>query len=204
MARPVVTATAEELYEALGPLAVGDENNGWHLLNYVAALVSPAQEIEDLVRDTDTYPGWSSVLDIDRVPATAIGWLGQFIGVSVPDELPTASKRLRVKETAGFQRGTPASIAGAARQYLTGGKLVRITERDTSAYHFKVVTFLAETPSSAKVLAALLEQKPAGLQMTYEVSSGQTYAELKTTGLTYAQLGSTYPTYSDMKLSVPA
>ncbi len=201
--RPVVRPLAEELYESLGPLAKQDQRYGWPLLRFCNALVVTRQVLDDLVRDGE-YPGWTSVLDIDRAPVEALPWLAQFIGVSMNVHLDEVSQRLRLRETSGFRRGTRASIEGAARQHLTGGRLVEITERDTSPYHFKVVTYATETPDQNAVAEALLAQKPAGLVMNYTVSSGQTYGQLTATNQTYDQLRATYPTYSAMKVSTPA
>jgi hypothetical protein len=202
--RPDVVPLAEEIYAGLGPLTADDQSHGWPLLRFVNAIAQAPQWTEDLVRDTDAGPGWSSVLDVDRAPAEALAWLGQFAGVDVEPNIDPDSQRLRIKETAGFRRGTRAAIEGAARQFLIGNRTVQVLERDTSAYHLKVITFETETPFPDRTAAALQAQKPAGLVLQYELSSGATYAELKATGDTYDELGDTYPTYTQMKLAIPA
>jgi hypothetical protein len=202
--RPDVVPLAEEIYAALGPLTADDQRHGWQLLRFVSAISQAPQVTEDLVRDSDAGPGWSSVLDVDRAPAEALGWLAQFVGVDVEPNIDPNSQRLRIKETAGFRRGTKAAIEGAARQFLTGNRTVQVQERDTSAYHLKVTTFETETPFPDRTEAALQAQKPAGLVLQYVMSSGATYAELKATGNTYTQLKTAYPTYTQLKLAIPA
>jgi len=203
--RPDVGLLANEIYEALGSAFTSeDDRNEWQLLRFVNAIAKTPQETDDLVRDTDDYVGWSSIMDLDRVADNGIGYLAQFIGVDTIGDLTPEAQRLRVKETAGFQRGTKAAIEGAAKQYLTGSRLVRVYERDTSPYHFRVVLFGAEVPEPDRTRRAILDQKPAGLVAVIDISTGQSYAELTSTNKTYLQLSSTYPTYADMKLSVPA
>lgn len=198
----MVTPIAEEAYEALGPIAEADTSG--QLREFVGALVDPLQEVEDLIRDDDEgRPGWSSILDVDRAPAKALPWLGQLVGVRPALLLDEASQRLRIRETAGFQRGTRKAIAGAARQYLTGTRAVRIIERDTSPYHFRVHTYLTETPDASDVEAALLAEKPAGLQMTYEVIVGASYQRLTESYATYNDLFLAFATYSDQQFWVP-
>jgi hypothetical protein len=200
--RPTVVPLAEEIYAALGPLTAEDHENEWALLRYVNAIAQAPQWTEDLVRDTDAGPGWSSLMDVDRAPDDALPWLAQFIGVEIEPSLDAESQRLRIKETAGFRRGTRAAVEGAARQFLTGSRSAIVVERDTSPYHLKVTTFEAETPLPDRTAAALQAQKPAGLVLQYEVSSGATCGALKATGMTCAQLGDTYPTCKAMKLAV--
>lgn len=50
---------------------------------------------------------------------------------------------------------------------------------------------------------ALLTQKPAGIVMVYNVTSGQTYLQLKTTTPSYSLVKSTYPTYNAVRNATP-
>jgi hypothetical protein len=202
MTRPVVGTVAEEVYAALGPLPAEDEGNDWALLNFVAALTQALEDIDDLVRDSDAGPGWSSIVDIDRVSSEALPWLAQLVGVTVDEALSDADQRQQIQETQGFQRGTLAALVGAVKPYLTGSKTVVVDERDTSAYHLSVNTFTAETPDSSLVAAALMRLKPAGLVLAYATLTGATYNQLNATGKTYNQLRTTYPTYDRMKAAI--
>ena len=119
--RPV----AEEMYAALGPITSEDPALGWPLLRFINAMAIRPQATDDLVRDSDEGPGWSGVVDLDRAPVNALPWLAQFVGVELLPGLDDESQRLRIRETAGFRRGTRAAIEGAARQFLTGSRTAR-------------------------------------------------------------------------------
>jgi hypothetical protein len=198
-------------YDALEPIATPDESLGWPLLAYVSGLALPSEEVADLAETGDNGEvGWSVILDIDRIPDKGIGWLAQLIGVRLNPELDATEQRLRVKETDGWKRGTLGAIAGAAHQYLTGGTHVIIRERfDPSdpdvdhAYHLQVITYTAETPDSAKVLAALLAQKPAGIILHYEVIDGQDFETLFLDNPDFQSVYTTYATFQGVFTATP-
>lgn len=173
MARPIVVPITEEMYEALGPWTRRDEETDWHLLRFLNALGVQLQVTEDIVRDTDEGPGWSALLDIDRVPAWAIPWLAQFVGVVVDVNLAEADQRLQVKAASAMKRGTRQAFIDAVKTYLTGEKRVELYERDGSPYRFRIRTYLDESP-------------------TYS------YDRLKATYATYADLRAAHPTYTDI------
>lgn len=205
MARPVVSDIAEELYASLGPwqrrdTQIGEDTDQWRLLELCEALAGGLQDVEDIVRDTDDDPGWSIVLDADRAPVDWLPWLGQFVGVRLPVGLSEADQRARIKSTDGFQRGSPEALKEAARSYLTGTKSVFFIERFGSAYRLHVATLIAETPDPGVVERALLEQKPAGIVMTYTAIAGWDYAALAFTQPTYASLPAAFDTYAEMAI----
>lgn len=209
--RPVVTASAEELYASLTPggFTDGDEAQGWALLNFCEALAGKMLEpVNELVRDGALgEPGWSSILDANRAPAYMLPWLAQLVGVRFPtDDLPVLEQRNRIKSTDGWQRGTVAAIRGAAALYLTGSKYVFFRERydpddPTGDYPYRlyVATLPAETPDSAKVLSALLEQKPMGVRLKYTVTGSlSSYEGVAAYHATYQTLLDTYANYNSL------
>lgn len=205
MARPVVNASTEELYAALGHLTDGDVDLGWPLLTFLDANTQTLQYIEDIVRDdAEGRPGWSILVDIDRAPADAYGFLGQFVGVQLLVGLDDVSQNLRIRTTSGQRRGTPDAIKGAAQQLLTGTRRVDLFERESSPYRLRVRTFAAETPNPTAVAAALAAEKPAGLVLVYDYAPGMTYAELQTTyGPTYGAMTATGRSYANLASGVP-
>lgn len=204
MARPTVTPTAEEAYAAMGAWAAEDARLDYPLLRFIAATADLLDPIEALVRDRDDQPGWAIVFDPDTAPLEFLDWMGQFLGVTPVLGLPAEARRLRIRETAGFQRGTRASIEGAARQYLTGNRQVLVYEREGSPYRLTVRTYETETPNAPAVRAALMAAKPAGLVLTYEVASGGTYAELATAYPTYPGLDAAFANYREQTLWLPS
>lgn len=204
MPMPVVTPTSLEAWEALGPWHDEDAASGtYDLLRFVAAVGDLLDVVNVWSRDTDTDPGWGVLMDPDRTPSEALGWLAQFAGANLLVGLDDASQRLRVKDASGTRRGTVAAMVAAAQQWLTGSRQVLIFERDTSAYHLKVRTYIGETPDQAKVLAALLAEKPASLVLAYEVTAGATYAQIHAYKATYALLDTGFGRYEDQTLYIP-
>lgn len=186
----------QKVYDSLGPWARADESGD--LLDYVRALITPLTTVDDLVRDTDTHVGWGSLMDVDVAPSWILSWLAQFVGVSTIAGLSDADQRTRIKDTAGFRRGTPAAIILAAQQHLTGGRRVELYERDGGIWVFRLRTYLTETPDSALVRAAVEALKPAGLVLNYEVQAGIEIDGL--TGTIDAQVG----TIADYSSVVPS
>jgi hypothetical protein len=202
--RPVVSDTAEEVYEGLGPYVGPDADHDYHLLKFVASTADLIQPVADLARDTPNQPGWAVLFDPNTAPVESLDWLGQFLGVEPAFGLTEAARRARIRETAGFRRGSVAALEGAARQHLTGARQVKIFERDGgNPYRIRVRTYLGETPDPLAVRRALLEQKPAGIVLTYDVASGSSYAELSTSFATYTILNNAFGTYRDQTLWIP-
>lgn len=206
MARPTpTTAFQEELYSSLGPVADQDSANNWALLKYCGAIASMFDQIETIARDTAAgAPGWSNLLDPDNCPPELLAFLGQFVGVLPDKTLSVAAQRSSVKSLASFNRGTPAALKAAAAQYLSGTKSVFVSERyGSDAYQMYVATYASETADSAKVLAAILSQKPAGIVLTYVVSAGYTYDIVKGEFNNYTALKAGYATYGGMTAHIP-
>lgn len=207
MARPTPTTVfQEELYASLAPIADQDSANDWDLLNFCGSVAATCDLIEEIARDDpDTgRPGWAILMDPYEAPSDFLGYLAQFVGVTTLDELSDADQRARIVGEAGFVRGTPAALEAAASRYLTGAKTVVFQERSAgNAYNLTVLTYAAETPNSALVLRALLEQKPAGIILDYATISGATYLLLRTTYATYTALKAAFVTYTGVRNNVP-
>lgn len=209
MPAPVLSSFAQALYDSMAPVAQNDAAYNWALAQYCASIGTMFQEIEDLSRDSGDLPGWSAIMDINRVANKGLGYLAQFVGVRLLAGLDDATQRARILETDGWNRGTLTAISGAAHQFLTGAKSVIIRERDAAAsptdpaYGLSVVTYASETPDSDKVLAALLAQKPAGILLRYQVLTGQDYQALLDNHPTYSNVFSTYATYQGVATETP-
>lgn len=205
MARPPVTDTTEEVYEALGPWArADDEPTQWALLHFVEAVARPLDDLNALVRDTDAGPGWSPVVDVDRAPGTFLPWLAQFVGVTVPAGFTAEQARVRIAEAAGWHRGSPSAIRGAARQFLSGTGRVELTERDGHPYRLRIAVYDAELDATeARVEAAVRAEKPAGLILTFDVLPGMTWGDADTQYATWGDMADAHATWGDVASSVP-
>lgn len=211
MSRPAVSAYAEELYSSLGPWHEraeewGAQTDEWTLLDLCEAVVTVTgfADLLAIVRDTDDGPGWSYVLDIDRAPGDWLGWLGQMVGVRLRAGLAELEQRNRVRSTDGQHRGKASAFRAAAKQYLTGTKYVILNERlGGNAWQVGVRSLVSETPDTTQVLNALLEQKPAGIVLSYDTVPGQTYDAIATAYDSYTLLHAAYATYSAIEANLP-
>lgn len=148
-------------------------------------------------------PGWSVLLDLERIDPKGLGWLAQLVGVQLDPNLADAEQRDRIGSTDGFRRGTPGALDGAARQYLTGTKTVVIRERYGGAWKLNIVSFDSETPDPDRVLAAILSQKPAGITLDYNVLPGQDFQSLLDDHDDFQDVLDTYADLDDVRLNIP-
>jgi hypothetical protein len=186
----------------LEPYLWMDESLGFPLSSYASALCSVLEFMQSLVSDVGDRPGWSVIMDPDGTVDEGLPWLGQFVGVPIPDGTSGTVARQMIKNQLGWKRGTLASIVSAMQDTLTGQKHVVIQERAGSAYHFNVVTYTSETPNSAATEAALVRNKPAGLTYSYNVYAGQSYQQLLAVG-TYQTVYTTFTTYEKVATHEP-
>jgi hypothetical protein len=87
------------------------------------------QAINDIIRDTQYSPGYSSILDINRCPTYALPWLAQFVGVRFPQPQSDAVMRAAIVNESAFQRGTIGVIEAAANAQLISPYVVTVHER---------------------------------------------------------------------------
>lgn len=115
---------------------------------------------------------WFIAGDPDRIPVDGLPWLAQFVGVRTTVGASAAVQRAEIRQTAGWRRGTVASISSAVAATLTGTKTVVIREQYITAYGLRVETYIDETPDPAVTEAAILTHKPAGILLSYEAVAG--------------------------------
>lgn len=186
---------ASRVYDLLAPLTANDGATGFSLLVYASALSLPYEEVAELAETGDNEEeGWSSIVDIDRIPDKGLPWLAQLLGITLQSPDPTI-QRGEIRGTLGWNRGTVPALRTAAQLYLTGSKWFFLAERDSSPYHLTVITKTSETPDESKVLAALIAQKPAGLILDYYTLDGQTYQNLYENMDDYEVVFTTYADY---------
>jgi hypothetical protein len=99
----------------------------------------------------------------------------------------------------------PAYADGNFPGYVWGGTVDGSVTYKTNngAYGFTVLTYTSETPDAAVVLAALMEQKPAGLLMNYSTVPGANYLLIRTTYADYAAVKAAFATYSGLRNNLP-
>lgn len=149
-ARPTDAGSfGEAVYEQLEPIAEPyDADNGWALLILSGALGQLFQQFDDIVRGDDVDPTpWSKLLDINRIPDEGVPWLGQFFGVQVDTSLTPDQQRQQVRSLEQWARGRPDYMKDVIRRSggLIGNQSIILRERDSSAWHFTVITYPNET-----------------------------------------------------------
>jgi len=199
MTAPVPGSFGQELVDAFEPHLEEDETYDWAGTAYLGAIGATTDAIRDLARHDGTFPGWAKVMDPDEVPYAYLPWLAQFVGVILNRTLSDADQRSQLKTRLRWQRGTIAAMRYEAEQTLTGNQDAIFFERvGGNAYALTVVTYTAETPDAAATEAALLKWKPAGITLTHNVETGQTWAQLKAAYATWALVKSGYTAWEDV------
>ena len=198
---------AERIYKEIRPVTLQDEENGWALLHFITAWTNAMVALENIVRDTDDGPGWSSVMNPATAPDLFLDWLGMFVGRKpIPNET-FENKRAEIQGAVNLKRGSSSASRAVAKKYLTGSKFVVFSERNGSAWRYSVRTIGSETPNPAMVEAELLAQKPAGLLLDYDTFDlgDVTYADIDAAYATYAAIlaDPDYPTYETMLYELP-
>jgi hypothetical protein len=205
MSTPVLGPFGTDLYNEFEPVSKQDYLYGYALAWFCNAIGTMLDEVETYARDgANDEPGWSILLDVNRAPTKALPWLAQFVGAKVPSSMSDPAARARIVAHPNFARGTPALIIQAAQLHLTGTKDVLITERyNGDPYALYVATRTDQTPSSAQTLADIMSAKPAGIVLTYETITGQTFNELLTNTPLFSNTYSTYATMQGVLKSAP-
>lgn len=205
MPAPIVGTWAQNLYDRLGPIKDQDAALNWPLLTYVGALGDKLmQDINDLVVDQpDGTPGWAILLSPATCPLYALPWLGQLVGVSVDTSLAEVFQRNQIANVGGWYRGSPNSMVNASKPFLSGTKFVQLVERyGGNAYELLYITHTSETPTDPTAMrAAVVAQKPAGINITFASYVGATWADIKAGYATWQAVKNNFAFWNDVKIS---
>lgn len=218
--RPDLGSVAEELYSRLAQFhahtldgrEVTDEELGWQLLIFWGSVARRWQYVEDLSRPGDGSEGWSPLVDIERIPdgtgpldeGNGLPFLSQFKGVTLLPGMTPDQQRERIHNTDGFVRCTSDAIEFAAKRHLTGTRTVYINEREGGlAKHIGVVTYTTETPDPTVTFNDIIEQKPWGYIVDFQVVDEWGYQALKIAFDDYGEIKLHYPDYHGVKVNVP-
>lgn len=205
MSRPVVSDAAERLYDRLRPYQPDDgDDNGWVLLHLCEALARMMVKANDATRHDDIGSGQRRMLSPSRAPEWELKHLLQYAGGrDFPPGLTVEQKRDLIADAPWMRRGTPDAIKGAIKPYLTGGQTVEFYERDGGAYKLTAITYTSETPDPDAAEAALRQQVPVGVILTYHVYPGWSIGAMEAAYPTIGDLEAAFPTIGDMELNVP-
>jgi hypothetical protein len=202
---PIFSAFLERLYLNLPEHyreADGGEGRDWPLKRYLALLGDQASAVETLLDRVNFFPldEAGSVGDTSDLVAPAaadiawLEWMAQLVGVRLDPKMTEQEKRDAVSTaSSGWQAGTKAAVAAAARTALTGSQFAEVKDHSTdiseigaaSQWDVLVVTRGSETPDPGAVLTAITTKgaKPAGVKLwhrSYEADWGTIQAAYPT------------------------
>lgn len=185
---------AARLFEQLLPFQTLDTLG--HLWAMCDGIYAMFQQVETLTetRDDD-LSGWANLLDIDKIDDDKLGYLAQFVGVTLKPGLSDADQRTWIKSLTGFARGRPATIITQVQATLTGTKFVDLRERVPNAWRYTVVTRPSETPNPTYTEQMIQEQKPGPDQATHLMFESATFEWVKDTYATFAAVRDGFATY---------
>lgn len=133
------------IYKQLKPLQYAEALFDWPLLKFAGAIGQIFQQSDTMARSGGPV-AWSALLDIDKIPDEGLPWLGQWVGVDIDTTLTPAEQRQQIRNHENWGRGRPLALKRSVQRYLSGTRTVDLVERDTSPWHFLIVTYDNETP----------------------------------------------------------
>lgn len=209
MSRPVVSASAERIYAALGAYHEGDEAGGWLLLHLCEAIARTLAKPTEVLRHDDTGSGWRRALDPARTPAWMLPWLAQFVGTTPPGQITDEQLRELVSSAPRLRRGSLAAITAAARLYLADDdSLLHIFERlDGDAYYLGIATYTSHVTDAEAFELAIREQIPIGIVLRLTIAPGWTVGAFLAATDEYPTVGdflAGFPTVADFVEHIPS
>jgi hypothetical protein len=127
---------ARRMLDYLEPVELASND----LNHYIGGIGEGFQEIEDLVATSfNGDPGWSPLMDVDRIPSKGLDWLGQFIGIRIDHDDTDEGMRQQIRAHDRWGRGTPLSIIGPASHWIPGDGKLYMSERNPNPWH---ITFI--------------------------------------------------------------
>lgn len=162
--------------------------------------MGPTLRIAD-VGDPDTsVTGTAELANPAAAPRSWLRWLGYLVGINL-DNIADADKRSAIADSATLQRrGSVRAIIRATQQTLTGSRSCRVywNLSGVDPYLLTVVTLTTQTPDSVATLAAAVTEKPAGVDLELQTTTGALYSELAASFTDYDDLDSSFTDYDDL------
>jgi hypothetical protein len=196
MPRPDVAGLTDRMYDQLpATYRDHDEPLGYPLLRWLSLLLDEADSTTTLLARWDPATGPSHLTDPDLADVDWLPWLAQLVGAYLEPGLGETAMRDAVRDAvAGFQVGTKAAVANAARSALTGTRYVKVHAHSVTApsdggqWDVLLITRDSETPDVAAVLDAVVAKraKPAGVVLHHRAYTA-----------TWAAVQTDFPTWAD-------
>lgn len=159
---------ARRCWNFLAPIQLGSTD----LNHYIGGIGELFQEVEDYAADTDEgAPGWSALVDVDRVPSKGLDWLAQFVGVKLDHDDSDSGLRQQVRGHDRWGRGTPLSIIGPASRWVPQDGRFYMSERNPNPWH--VVFILVDKPQPTQFYEDIFEVQESYHKLRTAYSSYQ-------------------------------
>ena len=158
----------------------------------------------------DVLRPWQALTDPGAAPLWSIGHAAQYVGGQLPARLPgesddawLARARWMTAHSLGMLRGGLEAITRMVQETLTGQQRVWIRQATSGPFEAVVHTMASETPNPAATAEAANAYAPAGVRLTVETITGQTYDDVAAKHATYDAASSAYDDYDDMSNTAP-
>ena len=162
--------------------------------------MAPTLRIADVADPDTSVTGTAELANPAAAPRAWLRWLGYLVGINL-DNIADADKRSAIADSATLQRrGSVRAIIRATQQTLTGSRSCRVywNLSGSDPYLLTVVTLTTQTPDSAATLAAAITERPAGIDVDLQTTTGALYSELAAEYTDYLDLASSFTDYDDL------
>lgn len=169
------------------------------------AAMGPALRLADVADPDTSVTGTAEVANPQAAPRTWLDWLGYLVGIDL-DQIADADKRDAISDAAALQRrGSKRSIIRATQQTLTGSRSCRVywNLSGSDPYLLTVVTLTSQTASNTVTLEAAWTEKPAGVDLDLQTTTGGQYQELAVEYADYDAVDAAFTDYDDLAAWVP-
>jgi hypothetical protein len=197
---------ADRLYNELAPFAkldLPDAQGRKHLWVWCDAVGVMWETVEQLTNlRPDGLSGYADLVDVNRIKAEWLGYLGMFVGVVLRAGLSDDDQRAWVLARRNSKRGRPATMKEDIQETLTGTQFVQIVERVGTPWHFTVVVKPSQCPDPVKTRRQVLNHKPGPDTFDLDLIEWVTYRYVRDTYHDAQELMNTYATYRDLANAV--
>lgn len=196
------TQLREYVWRLLPDYVRGDDDGTLEgfLGSATVASLGPALRIADVADPDTSVTRTAELANPAAAPRAWLRWLGYLVGINV-DTIADADKRSAIADSSTLQRrGSVRAIIRAVQQTLTGSRSCRVywNLSGSDPYLLTVVTLTSQTPDSIATLAAAVTEKPAGVDLDLQTTTGPLYSEVAAGFTDYDDLTSSFTDYDDL------
>lgn len=175
------------------------------------AFAAPLARHHMVSHGTDRADPWGVLRNPAVAPLWALPVAALSVGGSMPprldgesDDAYEARARLAITYPRGMRRGGVEAVRQAVATTLTGSRAVTVHERPGgSPWALHITTVPAETPDPVATRREAERYAPAGVVVTVNTTSVQTYLDVRAKHATYTATRAAYATYAAARAAAP-